>query len=90
MFEYRLLTEAYRLKTIDREYEMHWQAWLSWNVQATKKKGKGRTSVFRTFKQFFNYEKMVNDRSDKEDSKNRDIINAMKKQKERRERDGKL
>jgi len=82
--------EANRLKTIDREYEMHLQAWLNWNVQATKKSGKGRAPVFRTFKQFFDREKLIKGDSGAKVDKNRDIINAMKKQKERREQNGEL
>lgn len=94
LFEYRLRMQAHRLKQIDKEKDMHWQAWLNWNVQATKKAGKNKlTPVFKTFKQFFDYEKILkgtDNKNDKELEKKRNIANILKKQKERREQNGEL
>ena len=67
--EYNLLMEAVRLKQIDLDYRNHLQAYLNFAVQATKKSGKSSRPVYRTFKQFFDYEKAIqkakNTKSDK-------------------------
>lgn len=57
--EYNLLMEAVRLKQIDFDYRNHLQAYLNFAVQATKKSGKTSRPVYKTFKQFFDYEKEV-------------------------------
>lgn len=54
MYEYELRMKAFRLRYLDREAAMHKQAWVSRQVGATKKNGK---PFYRTFKQFFDYEK---------------------------------
>ena len=59
--EYQLRMKAYQLSRVDREYELHLQAWLNQQAQATKSKGKKTVSVFRTFNDFFNYEERVNE-----------------------------
>ena len=41
--EYELLMKAVRLKQIDKEYELHLQAYLSLLVKAEKKAGKGKS-----------------------------------------------
>ncbi|MGC6767239.1 hypothetical protein [Enterococcus sp. LJL51] len=51
--EYELRMKAYQLQMLDRQYEIHMQAWA--NVMAGQTK-KGRP-VFRTFEKFFNYRK---------------------------------
>ena len=59
--EYRLRTEAFRLKSIDRQYFAHWSAFLNFSVRAEKKAGKNKTKpVYRRFEQFFDYEKEIN------------------------------
>ena len=58
--EYRLLMEAERLKQIDCDYRNHLQAYLNFVAKAEKKKGKNKTEpVYKTFKQFYDYEKEV-------------------------------
>lgn len=92
MFEYRLRKEAHRLMDIDEEHHRHWQAWLNWNVQATKKEGKKIKPVFGSFKEFFDYEKLC-DRGQKTEiksGKKEGIIDILKKQKERSKQNGKL
>ena len=59
--EYNLLMEAARLKQIDMDYRNHLQAWLNFTVKAEKKAGKGKTKpVYTKFKQFYDYEKYIN------------------------------
>lgn len=58
--EYELRMKAYRLGEVDKEYYIYLQAWTNSNVQATKKQGKDKiVPVFQTFKQFFDYEKRL-------------------------------
>ena len=59
--EYQLRMKAYQLSRVDREYELHLQAWLNQQARATKSKGKKTVSVFSTFNDFFNYEERVNE-----------------------------
>ncbi|RFA36231.1 hypothetical protein CAI16_05435 [Virgibacillus dokdonensis] len=51
--------KAYRLKRIDKEHDMHLQAWLNHQVTSTKEQGKKQVPVFRSFKDFFNYDKRI-------------------------------
>ena len=95
LYEYNMRMRAFRLKQVDRDYDMHLLAWESWNVQAMKKQGKNkRVPVFKTFKQFFDYEarikEVIHGEKNGKDSKMRRIADAMQKQKERRSNDGEL
>ncbi len=54
MREYNILSEAYALKYVDRERDLHELAYLTFSATATKKSGK---PVYKTFKKFFDYEK---------------------------------
>lgn len=60
--EYLLLMEAERLKQIDMDYRNHLQAWLTFSAQATKKKGQ---PVYSKFKKFYDYEKNLNEATNK-------------------------
>lgn len=51
--------KAKQLEQVDKEYELHLQAWLNQQVQATKSKGKKSVPVFGKFDDFFNYEKRI-------------------------------
>lgn len=65
--EYELLMKAARLKQIDKEYELHLQAYLNLLVKAQKKAGKGKSRpVYRKFKQFYDYEKRIAEIESKE------------------------
>lgn len=62
LYEYELRQKARLLKEIDREHEIHLQAWANIAVQATKSQGKGKeVPVYKTYKQFFDYKKRVNE-----------------------------
>lgn len=61
--EYSLKMRAFRLARIDKEYDMHLQAWLNHQVTTTKNVGSKdkpkMEPVFKDFKSFFDYEKAV-------------------------------
>lgn len=93
LYEYDMKMKAHRLMQVDREYEIHRQAWENWNVQAMKKQGKNkRVPVFKKFVQFFDYEKRIKEvmEESREDSKNQGIARIIKAQKERRGSRGRL
>ena len=48
--------KAYELRKIDKTYNVHMQAWLNRLVDSTEKKGKEEVPVYKTFKDFFDYE----------------------------------
>lgn len=56
LFEYEARMYAYRLKELDREYDMHFKAWLNNKVGATNKDGKPK---FKDFESFFDYRKKL-------------------------------
>lgn len=96
LYEFEMRMRASDLRRVDREYEIHLQAWANWNVQAMKKSGKRkRVPVFKTFKQFFDYKKaeleILNPQKRKSgSSRSQKIIQGIEKQKERRNGRGKL
>lgn len=57
--QYFLMLKSYNLKRIDKERDMHWQSWLNLVVQNTKKQGKKTIPLFRSFDNFFDYEKAL-------------------------------
>lgn len=96
LYEYSLRMTAFRLRRADREYEIHLQAWLNREIKAKKKAGKRKMiPVYENFKQFFDYEKRINEILRPAERtginvKSKGIFNLMKRQKERRENGGKL
>ena len=64
--EYNLRIKAYELSRIDKERDMHWQAWLNRQVQAMEEVGSKQRYVFKTFKEFYDYEKALNEINTKE------------------------
>lgn len=63
--EYTLRMKAYQLQRVDREYEMHLQAWLNHAVTATKEQGKKQVPYYKKFKEFYDYEKRLKEVSSK-------------------------
>lgn len=55
--------KAFNLARIDKEYDMHLQAWLNAAATATKETGSGKNakqvSIYKNFKEFFDYEKRI-------------------------------
>ncbi|GKS56460.1 hypothetical protein [Enterococcus mundtii] len=60
MTEYETRLIAYRLKRLDEQELIHYQAWANKQVKATKKRGKYEVPFFDTFEKFFNKEKLEN------------------------------
>lgn len=58
--EYRMMMRAFSLRMLDKERDMHWQAWLCHVVKNTKRRGKKDVPQFRSFPAFFDYEKLEN------------------------------
>lgn len=60
LYEYRLRMEANVLKQVDREYELHLQAWLIREVKAEKMVGKSKAeAVYKRFDSFFDYNSRI-------------------------------
>lgn len=55
--EYLMRMKVYQLQLLDKRELMHEQAWINYNVQATKMQGKKEIPVYRNFKDFFDKEK---------------------------------
>ncbi|BBM15586.1 hypothetical protein [Enterococcus mundtii] len=55
--EYKLRMKAARLKKLDEDNFIHRQAWLVAQAQGYDKKGK---PIFKTFKEFFDFQKNEN------------------------------
>lgn len=59
--EYLYRMKAHTLSRVDKEYDMHLQAWLNEQVGATKTKGKDTVPLYKSFNEFFDYEKRIED-----------------------------
>lgn len=58
-YEYRLLMKAKELQIVDKQYEIHLQAYLNMTAQAKKQVGKKQRMVYTKFSKFFDYEKEI-------------------------------
>lgn len=59
--EYLIRLEAFQLRTIKRNEELAYQAWLNQQVQATTGSSKNPKPKFREFEQFFDTNKMIDE-----------------------------
>lgn len=59
--EYLIRLEAFQLRTIKRNEELAYQAWLNQQVQATAGSSKNPKPKFRKFDQFFDTNKMIDE-----------------------------
>ena len=59
--EYLIRLEAFQLRTIKRNEELAYQAWLNQQVQATTGSSKNPKPKFKKFEQFFNTNKMIDE-----------------------------
>ena len=59
--EYLIRVEAFQLRTIKRNEELAYQAWLNQQVQATTGSSKNPKPKFRKFDQFFDTNKMIDE-----------------------------
>lgn len=61
--EYATLMKAFRLKRVDKERDMHLQAWLNHQVSETKNVGSKdkpkEKPLYTKFDDFFNYEERI-------------------------------
>ena len=51
--QYFLMMKAIRLRLIDKERDIHAQAWLNVQAKATKQRGKKTVPYFKNFDEFF-------------------------------------
>lgn len=60
LYEYRLRLQGNLLKQVDREYELHLQAWLMREIKAERTIGKDKTEpVYKRFDKFFDYDQRI-------------------------------
>jgi len=53
--QYFLMAKAIRMQMLDKERDIHAQAWLNQQAKATKQRGKKTVPYFRSFDEFFSY-----------------------------------
>ena len=58
-YEYRLLMKSKELKIVDKQYEIHLQAYLNMSAQARRQAGKKLKPVYTKFDKFFDYQKQL-------------------------------
>ena len=58
-YEYRLLMKSKELQIVDKQYEIHLQAYLNMTAQARKQVGKKQRMVSTRFDKFFDYQKQL-------------------------------
>lgn len=73
--EYSLLMESVRLRIVDHDYRNHLQAFLSYAVQAQKGSDRHPRLAYRTFRQFYDYEKALKDaeRPERQDNRMKEL-----------------
>ena len=49
------MAKAIRMQMLDKERDIHAQAWLNQQAKATKQRGKKTVPYFRSFDEFFSY-----------------------------------
>lgn len=57
IYEYDIRMTAHNLAMVDKKMEIHLQAWVNQQVQATRESGKKSVPVFDRFDKFFDYQK---------------------------------
>lgn len=57
--EYLHRIKAYRLSRVDAELDMHRTAWLYHRAGARKAQGKKEVPMYKSFKEFFDYDKAI-------------------------------
>lgn len=59
LFEYKMQMKAYALKRVDKEHDMHQQAWLIVQAGSRKTQGDKEVSAYKNFKAFYDYDKRI-------------------------------
>lgn len=57
--DYAIQMKVHNLREIDKEHDMHLQAWLNARVQDTKEQGKKQVPVYKNFEQFYNHKERL-------------------------------
>ena len=58
--EFNLLMQGVKLREVDKDFRNHYQAFLNYQVQATKSAGKNKLKpVYDCFDKFYDYEKEI-------------------------------
>jgi len=73
LFEYEAKMHAFELRKVDKEHDMHKQAWLNEVVSQTKKQGKKQVPMYKSFKDFYDYEKRLKEVSRNDDNNKQEI-----------------
>ena len=58
-YEYRLLMKSKELQIVDKQYEIHLQAYLNMTARARRRAGKKLKPVYTKFDKFFDYQKQL-------------------------------
>lgn len=91
MWEYNLRMRAYRLRMVDKEYELHLAAWVDREVNAKRKSGKnGAKYIYAKWDQFFDYEKREAEILDEAQDEKPISIAEKLREYERKKKDGQL
>jgi len=77
--QYFLMIKAIRLQLIDKERDLHAQAWLNVQAKATKQRGKKTVPYFKTFNEFFKHpdEKKTSKKTNAENNRKYDEVKQM-------------
>ncbi|MEN2467940.1 hypothetical protein [Ornithinibacillus sp. JPR2-1] len=51
--------KAFNLARVDKDYDMHKQAWINHQVTLTKEQGKKQVPIYKRFEDFFDYAKRL-------------------------------
>lgn len=57
--EYLLRMRANQLKRVDKDRDIHYQAWLTFVASSTKEQGNKTVPLYPKFKDFFDYDKQL-------------------------------
>lgn len=86
--EYQMRMKAYRYELIDKDRDMHYQAFLNFAVQSTTGTGKNIKAKYPSFDKFFDYQAKIDALEGKEttviDERTERILEMQQKLNERR------
>lgn len=73
MQDYQLRIGNIRFEQLDKERDLYLQAYLNNRATATKKKGKDIVSAYPEFKDFFDYEKRLEEMTEPKEKEERKL-----------------
>jgi len=74
--QYMLMIKAVRLQLLDKERDIHAQAWLNVQAKATKQRGKKTVPYFRSFDEFFKHPEENTERAQENDALKAMVLRA--------------